>query len=74
MISVDMGILLEGNAHMDDWVDFYDFSVFAWAWLTSTTEPEFDEMADFDRNGVIDIFDLSLLTSNWLKSSPVEIP
>ena len=36
-------------------------------------ETDFDELADFDRNGVIDIFDLSLLASNWLESSPIEI-
>lgn len=72
--TVDMGTLLEGDVQMDGFVDFYDFGIFAWAWLTSTTDPDFDEMADFDRNEFIDIFDLSLLTSNWLKSSPVEIP
>ncbi len=31
-------------------------------------------LTDFDRNGIINAADLYLLVSNWLKSSPVEIP
>jgi hypothetical protein len=72
--AINMGMLLEGDAYKDDFIDSNDFNIFAEAWLTAMTEPNFDELADFDRNGVIDIFDFSLLASNWFKSSPIEIP
>lgn len=71
---VDLGTLLEGDAYTDGFVDFYDFSILGSAWSTSTTDAGFEKLTDFDRNGVIDMFDLFLITSNWLESSPVEVP
>jgi hypothetical protein len=72
-ISFNMGILLEGNSNQDDIINLNDFGILSKSWLTSNAQSEYDSRADFDRNGIIDIADLCLLTDNWLISSPVEI-
>ncbi len=72
--SVDMGILMEGNADNDDKISLFDFSIYASAWLTSQGKPTFDAGSDFDRNLTIDLPDLVLLAANWLASSPIEVP
>jgi len=71
--SVDLGTLLEGNANGDNIVDLYDYAILSKCWLASEEQAEYEALADFDRNGVINAADLCLLTTNWLKSSPVEI-
>ena len=71
--SVDMVMLLEGDANQDNIVDFDDYAILSKSWLVSESQPEYDIRADFDRNGLINTADLSLLASNWLSSSPVEI-
>ncbi|MBN1816575.1 MAG: hypothetical protein JW828_04395 [Sedimentisphaerales bacterium] len=72
--SVDMGLLLEGNANRDNRIDLGDFAALASAWSTTETTPAFTESADFDRNKVIDLQDVALLISTWLTSSPIELP
>jgi len=71
--SVDLGTLLEGNANQDEIIDLNDCAVLSAAWLASKEQPQYDIRTDFDRNGLINAADLSLLASNWLKSSPVEM-
>jgi hypothetical protein len=71
--SVDLGMLLEGNANQDNTIDLDDCAVLSAAWLASKEQPQYDIRADFDRNGLVNAADLSLLAANWLKSSPVEI-
>jgi hypothetical protein len=71
--SVDIGTLLEGDANHDNTIDLDDCAVLSAAWLASKDQPQYDIQADFDRNGLINAADLSLLAANWLKSSPVEI-
>jgi hypothetical protein len=72
-VSVDLGTLLEGNANQDNTIDLDDCAVLSAAWLASKEQPQYDIRTDFDRNGLINAADLSLLAVNWLKSSPVEI-
>jgi hypothetical protein len=72
--AVDLDTLLEGNAYTDYSVNFYDFSVLAAGWQTYQEDIPYDEWADFDRNGVINILDLFLLCNNWLEASPIEVP
>jgi hypothetical protein len=71
--SVDMGTLLEGNANHDNTVDLDDCVILSAAWLASKEQPQYDIRTDFDRNGLINAADLSLLAANWLKTSPVEV-
>ncbi len=72
--SVDLGTLLEGDANQDNTVDLDDYAILSMCWLASQSQAEYDAMTDFDRNGLINIADLCLLATNWLSSSPVEIP
>ncbi len=71
--SVDMSTLLEGNSNQDNTVNLEDFAIFSKYWLASKAKSEYNIMADFDRNELINIADLYLLAANWLKSSPIEI-
>jgi hypothetical protein len=36
-------------------------------------EPGYDDRADFDRNGIINISDFGLLAVNFMKMSPIEV-
>jgi hypothetical protein len=71
--SVNMGTLLEGNANQDEIVNFDDYAILSMCWLASKGQSAYNAMTDFDRDGLINMFDLSLLANNWLKSSPIEI-
>jgi len=71
--SVDLGTLLEGNANQDNIVNLDDYIILSRCWLMSKAQAEYDERADFDRNGLINAADLSLLAASWLSVSPVEI-
>jgi hypothetical protein len=71
--SLGMGTLLEGNANGDHIVDLDDCAILATSWLAYQTQPQYNVSTDFDRNGLIDASDLSLLAANWLEASPVEI-
>jgi subtilase family serine protease len=72
--SVNMGTLLEGNANNDFGIDCGDLSLLADSWLLTEEARGFNQMADFDRNRLIDNNDFALLAGNWWKTSPVEIP
>lgn len=71
--SLDLGTLLEGDANQDNMVNFNDYTILSKSWLVSESQPDYDIRTDFDRNGLTNTADLSLLASNWLSSSPVEI-
>jgi hypothetical protein len=71
--SIDMGTLSEGDANQDNVVNLEDFVFLSQCWSVSELLPEYDIKSDFDRNGLINMADLYLLTSNWLDISPVEI-
>ncbi len=71
--SVDLGTLLEGNANRDNTINLDDCAILSVAWLALKDQAQYDIRADFDRNGLINAADLSLLAVNWLRSSPIEI-
>jgi len=71
---VYMGTLLEGNADDNRRVNLLDFAILGSSWLRSAYNPAFDSRADFDRNDNVDGSDLSLLTTNWLRPAPFEVP
>jgi len=72
-LSIDMGTLLEGDANQDNIVNLEDYTIFSNCWLALQSQQEYDTRADFDRTGLINTADLSLLANNWLHSSPIEI-
>ena len=57
--SVDLGTLLEGNANQDNIVNLDDYAILSMCWLASESQVEYDAMTDFDRNGLINMADLS---------------
>ncbi len=71
---VDMGAYEFGWAYIGDFegedcdVDFFDYSIFASAWLTEDGEPGYNP--DFDigipADDYIDMFDLEVFVDNWL--------
>ncbi|MFC2060773.1 hypothetical protein ACFLTZ_06815 [Chloroflexota bacterium] len=69
--SVDMGILLEGNADSDIIIDIHDFGILAASFMRLAGDANFDPRADFDRNGIINTSDFGLLAVNFLKTSPI---
>jgi hypothetical protein len=71
--SVDLGTLLEGNANQDNTIDLDDCAALSAAWQAMKEQPQYDIRIDFDRNGLINAADLSLLAVNWLRSSPIEV-
>ncbi|MBN1189841.1 MAG: SBBP repeat-containing protein [Dehalococcoidales bacterium] len=71
--SVDMGTLMEGNANNDNKINISDFGILASTYGKQQSEEDFDEQADFDRNGKINIADFGLLSASYGKSSPVEV-
>lgn len=71
--SIDMGTLLEGDANQDNIINLRDYAILSNCWLASQSQPEYDMRADFDYNGLINPADISLLATNWLRTSPIEI-
>jgi len=72
--TIDMGTLLEGDANQDDIINISDFGILAVAFMSTPSDPNWDERADFDRNGIVNISDFGLLAVNFMKTSPVEVP
>ncbi len=71
--SVDLGTLLEGDANQDNIVNLDDYAILSMCWRASEAQAEYDTRTDFDRNGLINMADLSLFAANWLWNSPVEV-
>jgi hypothetical protein len=70
--SVNMGMLLEGDANQDNIVNLDDYAILSMCWLSSKDQAEYDVRTDFDLDGFINTADLYLLSANWLRKSPVE--
>ena len=69
------GNLREGWMLYNGFVNIQDF-VFCFRLQHNGGRPDMDynPMADFDRNGVIDILDFGLIAINYEQMSPVEVP
>jgi len=70
---VDMGAYEFGWAYIGDFegeydVDFFDYSIFASAWLTQDGDEKYDADCDISipADGYIDMFDLTVFIDNWL--------
>jgi hypothetical protein len=69
--SVSLGTLLEGNANNDNSISALDFVALSVAY---NNPGAYNAMADFDRNGLVNSLDFILLSVNYFKTSPIEIP
>jgi len=58
--SVDFGLLREGDANDDNYVNIADFSL-----LATGFHPRFDPRADFNGDGQVNVADFSLLAANF---------
>jgi hypothetical protein len=72
--QVDLGTLLEGNANNNEVINIVDFSILAGAYNKNNGEAGYNAMADFDGSGRVSMADFSLLSGNYTRVSPVEIP
>ena len=65
----DFGVLLEGDASGDDYVDGSDFGPLSDAWLSYPGCPKgnWDATVDFSRDNYIDGSDFGPLSDDWLK-------
>jgi len=69
--SVDMGIILEGDANLDGAIGGADFGgLIASYWATPTIGDWQNGVADFDKNGIVNALDYSLISANYFKESP----
>ena len=52
-------------------VNLFDFSMIASAWLTSDSDPGYCPVCDISdpKDGIIDMFDIKVMTNDWLKES-----
>jgi hypothetical protein len=72
--QLSLGTLMEGNANNDDRININDFSIFVGSYGSIEGDIEYSANADFDGGGAVDIADFSLLSGNYSKISPIEIP
>ena len=69
-----MGTLLEGNVDNNNIIDITDFSIMVLSFNKPSTDPDYEVMADFNKDGIVNISDVSLLASNFGKNSPQTSP
>jgi len=66
-----------GDFNSDDRVNFADWAIFAYAWLSTPSSPNWNSVCDIapwpDGNGEVNNLDLKLFAENWLKVN-VEAP
>ncbi|MBM4429752.1 MAG: DNRLRE domain-containing protein [Chloroflexi bacterium] len=65
---VDLGLLLEGDANDDNYVNINDFSI-----LVGSFYPAFDARADFNQDGRVNISDFSLLALNFGRHGDIAV-
>lgn len=69
---VDMGAYEFNYASMGDFdydrsVDFTDFAIFAMAWLTKPSDPQWNPVCDISPDNSIDALDLMIFANYWLE-------
>jgi len=67
--TVEIPILLEGDANGDNLVNILDFSLLATAFGKTSDQVGFNAFTDFNADSLINIIDFSLLATNFSKSS-----
>lgn len=58
-------VRMAGDADGDNHVTLLDVAILSGAYRTSTADANYNENADFDRNGVVDVYDLTILSTNY---------
>jgi hypothetical protein len=54
-----------GDVNGDKAVDIFDLVAIGTAWDTTPSDSNWNPLADLDQNGVINIFDVTILARNW---------
>ncbi len=72
--AVDLGQLLEGNANGDNSINAADMQVLLDAFGNRSGQAAYDDMADFDMNGIVDISDFGIIAGNYSRTAPVVMP
>jgi parallel beta-helix repeat protein len=74
---VDMGAYELNNVDMGDFdyncsVDFFDFSLFARAWMAGPEDAQWDPLCNISKpvDNYIDWWDMAILCDNWLAETP----
>jgi hypothetical protein len=62
---LDMGLLREGDANLDNWVNALDFSLLNSAYWKQVDEEGFDSRTDFNEDDWVNALDFSLLNANY---------
>ncbi|MCL2853803.1 MAG: dockerin type I domain-containing protein, partial [Defluviitaleaceae bacterium] len=63
--TINVGVLLGGDANGDNEVDLNDLSIFMNNYGRNSSSPGFNRLADFNNDGEVDLNDLSILVSNY---------
>ena len=71
--TLDMSVLLGGDANQDGIINILDFSLLASSYGTSQGSPGYDSRSDFNGDGIINILDFSLLASNYRLTGPRDV-
>jgi len=72
---LDMGLLREGDANLDNWINALDFSLLNGAYWKQVGEEGFDARADFNDDAWINALDFSLLNANyWQQGDAPALP
>lgn len=73
MTTIDMGILLEGDADNDNRVRASDFALLGAAYFTVEGDARFDPRSDFDEDNRIRSSDFALLRENYFRTGDIEV-
>ncbi|NLG29051.1 MAG: DNRLRE domain-containing protein, partial [Chloroflexi bacterium] len=63
--AIDAGLLREGDANLDNWINALDFSILNATYWKQSGQAGFDARADFNDDAWINALDFSLLNSNY---------
>jgi hypothetical protein len=67
--AIDAGLLREGDANLDNWINALDFSILNATYWKQSGQAGFDARADFNDDAWINALDFSLLNSNYWQQS-----
>jgi len=70
-LPISMGVLLEGDASNNNYIDVLDYSIIHKAFFKERGDAEYDERADFNQDGIVDILDYSLFHANFWRGGPI---
>ncbi|RME44150.1 MAG: hypothetical protein D6791_13815 [Chloroflexi bacterium] len=66
--------LLAGDANNDNEINLFDLVIVAAAYRSCSDDPAFDDRADLNGSGCVDVFDLVLVGGNYGQAGPTAWP